>query len=272
MLPHRRRPPAARRAVITGATSGIGKAFAHALPEASLLLSGRDQAVLGQLAAALGAGTAREVVTVGADLSEAGGRARLIEAAQAFRPDLLINDAGSGSFGPFLESEPAREEETVLVNALAPMALARALLPGMLERAEAEGRRCALLNVASSLAFVPTPHAAVYAATKAFVLSFTEALTAELSRRPVDLLAVCPGPVRTDFAHRAGFPGGRLPLAKDPDEVARLALQALGRRTVAFTDTPNALAFRAAADLRLLAGYGLGIVTGTFAARARRRS
>jgi short-subunit dehydrogenase len=272
MIMRHRSRPSPQRAVITGASSGIGTALARALPEASLLLTGRNEEALQRLAGELRNGSDREVVTVGADLAQASGRARLVEAAAAFHPDLLVNDAGTGTFGAFLESEPQREEETVLVNALAPMSLARALLPGMLARAEAEGHRCALLNVASSLAFTPSPYAAVYGATKAFVLSFTEALAVELSGRPIDLLAVCPGPVRTDFARRAGFPGGQLPLAKDPDEVARLALAALGRRTVVFTDTANALAFRAAADLRSIAGHGLAVATGAFAARTRQQS
>jgi short-subunit dehydrogenase len=272
MLRQCRSHPLPQRAVITGASSGIGTAFAHALPEASLLLTGRNDEALHQLATELRAGSDREILTVEADLAQASGRARLVETAAAFHPDLLVNDAGTGSFGPFLESEREREEETVLVNALAPMALTRALLPGMLDRAEAEGHRCGLLNVASSLAFTPTPNAAVYAATKSFLLSLTEALALELSGRPIDLLAVCPGPVRTDFARRAGFPGGQLPFAKDPDEVARLALGALGRRTVVFTDSANALAFRAAADLRSIAGHGLGLATRGFSTAQSRRS
>jgi short-subunit dehydrogenase len=267
MFMHRHGRELPRRAVITGASSGIGSGFARALPEASLLLTGRNEEALAQLAAELRNGGGREIVTVVADLAQPSGRATLIEAATAFRPDLLVNDAGAGSFGPFLENERGREEEGVLVNALAPTVLAHALLPGMLARAEAEGHRCALLNMASSLAFTPTPNAAVYAATKAFVLALTEALAMELRGRPVDLLAVCPGPVRTDFARRAGFPGGQLPLAKDPDEVARLALAALGGRTVVFTDSGSALAFRLAADLRSIAGHGLAAATGAFAAR-----
>jgi uncharacterized protein len=265
-----RSPP--RRVLVTGASSGIGSAFARALRESDLLLTGRNLERLEDLAAELRGGSGREVRTTVADLSTAEGRRHLVEAAEGFEIDLLVNNAGFGSFGAFLENEPEHEEATVLVNALAPMALARALLPGMLSRAEAEGRRCGLLNVASSLAFTPTPYAAIYAATKAFVLSWTEALAAELARRPIDLLAVCPGPVATHFAKRAGFPGGQLPGAQQPDTVARCALAALGRRTVAFTEPASALAFRPASDLRLLASGGIAAGLDLYRAMRERRA
>lgn len=259
---HRRQPP--RRALITGASSGIGSAFARALPRADLLLAGRNEAALQALAQQLENGTSREIATVVGDLAEPEGRAGVIRAAAAFEIDLLVNNAGMGSFGPFVENQADREESTVIVNALAPVALARSLLPGMIERADATGQRCGLINVASSLALTPVPYGAIYAASKAFVLSFTEALAAELSGRPIDVLAVCPGPVRTDFFRRAGFPGGMLPGAQDPDQVARRALAALGVRNVAFTDVANALTFRAIADLRMAVSRGLALGIGTF--------
>ncbi|MEK0083840.1 SDR family NAD(P)-dependent oxidoreductase [Benzoatithermus flavus] len=257
--------PSFRRAVITGASSGIGAAFARALPSrTALLLTGRDAAALEELAGELRGAGGREVRVVTADLTEASGRAELIAAASAFAPDLLINDAGLGTWGAFLEDPQARMEATVLVNALAPVALTRALLPEMIERAEIEHRRCGLLNVASTLAFVPVPYGAVYGASKAFLLSFTEALAAELAGRPVDVLAVCPGPVRTAFFRRAGMPGGAPFGAQDPNEVARRALAELGRRTVTFTDLPSATLLWPIADMRVglsrIVALGLGVV------------
>jgi uncharacterized protein len=265
-LRSRRSPP--RRAVITGASSGIGTAFARALPEADLLLTGRDAEALEGLAGELRGGDGgREVRVVAADLTMPEDRARLVEAAEGFAPDLLVNDAGLGTYGRFLQDPPEQQEATVLVNALAPVALARALLPGMLERAVAEGQRCALVNLASTLAFTPVPYGAVYGATKAFVLSFTEALAAELAGQPVDVLAVCPGAVRTDFFRRAGAPSGAAPPgAYEPEQVARRALADLGRRTVAFSDVPSALALQPVAALRLGLARSLALGIGAYQA------
>jgi uncharacterized protein len=249
MLFRSSRPPL-RRALITGASSGIGAAFARALPEADLLLTGRDTGRLEALAAELRTGS-REVRVVPADLADADDLATLIRAAETFAPDLLVNDAGLGTYGLFLETPPERHDATVLVNVAAPVALTRALLPGMIERASAANGRCALLNVASTLAFIPVPYGAVYGASKAFVLSFTEALAAELARQPIDVLAVCPGPVRTRFFDRAGAPQGAPPGSSDPDQVARWALADLGRLNVTFSDVPSALALRPIADLRV---------------------
>ena len=260
-----RKPPA--RAVITGASSGIGAAFARALPGADLLLTGRDAHALEQLAAELrrdGGGRKVEVVT--ADLTSATERAELIAAAHAFAPNLLVNDAGLGTWGRFLEDPPERAEATVLVDALAPVALTRALLPAMLERAERQGERCGLINLASTLAFTPVPYGAVYGASKAFVLSFTEAIAAELARRPIDILAVCPDAVRTSFFRRAGFPGEALPGALEPGDVAKRALADLGRRTVGFTTVPSALALRPVADLRQAMARSLALGLGAFRA------
>lgn len=257
--------PTFHRAVITGASGGIGAAFARALsPGTALLLTGRDRAALDGLAAELrGEGGGRQVEVAPADLTDPAARAKLIAAAEAFAPDLLINDAGLGTWGAFIEEPEGRAEATVLVNALAPVALTRSLLPGMIERAEAQARHCGILNVASTLAFTPVPYGAVYGASKAFVLSFTEALAAELRDRPVDVLAVCPGPVRTDFFCRAGMPGGAPFAASSPDQVARRALHELGRRTVAFSDVPSALILRPIADMRVGLGRALGMGLGT---------
>jgi short-subunit dehydrogenase len=135
---------------------------------------------------------------------------------------------------------------------LAPVVLARALLPEMIDRASASrGQRAGLINLSSTLAFAPVPDVSIYAASKAFLLAFTEAVAAELAGRPVDVLAVCPGPVRTDIYRRAGFPGGPPFFAYSAEQVARRALADLGHRTVSFSDLPSALLLRPVTSARM---------------------
>src|SRR5687767_5405242 len=136
MLFRSQRPPP-RRAVVTGASSGIGSAFARVLTEADLLLTGRDAVALEELAGELRAEGGREVRVVTADLADPRERAQLVAAASDFAPDLLVNDAGLGTWGGFLEDPPARVEQQLLVDVVAPVVLARALLPEMIERAKA---------------------------------------------------------------------------------------------------------------------------------------
>lgn len=220
------------RALITGATSGIGAAFAAELPvPTSLLLTGRNGRRLAEMRDALRR-PGREVAIIEADLSSAADRERLAERAEEFALDLLINNAGTAAFGPVLENEPAAERATAEVNAVAVVDLTRRLLPGMLDRAGLSRRRAGLINVSSTLAFQPTPFLATYAASKAFVFMYTQALAAELAGEPVDVLTLCPGATRTAFGRRAGFSLGNLPGADDPAVVARAALRGLGRRPV----------------------------------------
>jgi short-subunit dehydrogenase len=244
-------------ALVTGASSGIGAALARALPAStSLVLVARDQPALEELAHELD-GDGRTIDIVVADLGSEEGRRATIEAAEARAIDLLINNAGTGKFGRFLDLDEADDEATVQVNVIAPTQLSHALLPGMISRSRASGRRAGLINIASTAAFVPVPRLAVYAASKAFVLSFTEALAAELRSDPVDVLAVCPGPTRTSFGARAGFAVGRVPGARSPAVVAQQALASLGRRTVAFTDPPSELTLGPLVAMRRAVALGL---------------
>lgn len=232
-----RRPPSIPplRALVTGASSGIGAAFAAALPEATgLLLHGRDGDRLADAAAAA-ARPGRLVETHAGDLADAAQLDALADHAERFGIDLLVNNAGVGRFGRFLDNPVEAEEATVRVNVLAVVGLTRRLLPGMIARARAADRRAGLIIVASSAAFAPMPYFATYAASKGFDLQFAEALAEELRGEPVDVLALCPGATRTGFGRAAGFELGSLPGAADPLAVARQGLDALGHERVRFT-------------------------------------
>lgn len=225
--------PAPVAALVTGATGGIGAAFAKELPSGTaVLLTGRDEAALAQ--AARSRGGSALVETLGADLATGAGLDAVAAAADRLGIDLLICNAGVGPFGDLLATEEAALRATVDVNVTAPLVLIRRLLPGMIARARASQRRAGLIVVSSGLGFVPVPRLAVYAASKAFDLSLTEALAAELTGEPIDVLALCPTATSSHFAARSGY-GGTLPGAQHPDYVARRALAALGRqRTLAF--------------------------------------
>ncbi len=224
----KRAPTTYRRALVTGASSGIGEAFARALPDATdLLLTGRNAEALVHLAGEL-ARPGRGVESIAADLSTDAGLDAVADTAAAADIDLLLCNAGQGPFGDFLVAEEAALRDTVSVNVLAPTVLLRRLVPGMLERARASGGRAGVIVTSSEVGFFPVPRLATYAASKAFDLSLTEALAAELTGEPVDVLALCPTATRSGFAARSGF-GRDLPGAQSPAHVARSALRALGR-------------------------------------------
>lgn len=235
-----------RCALITGASSGIGEAFARALPRStSLLLTGRDRGKLTHLAGEL-ANAERTVRSIAADLATAEGRKAVIGFAEDQGIDLLINNAGIGQLGPVIDNPPERESEMAHVNMVAPVELTRALLPGMLKRA-GDGRRAGVVFVASAAAFMPIPLFATYAASKAFLLHYAEALAEELSGSPVDVLALCPGATRTRFFERASVARpGSLSQMHDAERVAREGLQALGHRVVHVVGPGNYLATAAA--------------------------
>ena len=232
-----------RFALITGASSGIGQAFARALPATTgLLLTGRDAGRLAGLREELAA-TKRPVEIVAADLSGDEGRAAVIEAAAALPIDLLINNAGLGRYGRFLENDSDTERRMAEVNVMAPLILTRALLPDMLARARETGRRAGVIVLASTAGFMPLPYLSTYAATKAFDLHWAEGLAGELSKEPVEVLALCPGATETPFLERAGLRGSSLPVehGEDPAEVARQGLAALGKQVVHVVGARNRL-------------------------------
>lgn len=192
-------------ALITGASSGIGEAFAVALARAGhrLLLVARSRDKLEALAARLRAEQGVAVEVLAADLSQPGCGPRLAAelAGRGLQVDLLINNAGFGAAGSFAQQDPARDTEMINLNVSAVVELAHAFLPAMLERG-----RGGILNVASVAGFQPLPRMAIYGATKAFVLSFSEALWAETRKHGVAVTALCPGPVDTAFFEATGSP------------------------------------------------------------------
>lgn len=192
-----------RIALITGASSGIGETFAHALAKQGmdLVLVARSEDKLQSLAKQLAELYSRRVEVVTADLSVAGAATKVRTATDALGMpvDLLINNAGFGTFGSFYKQEAARERQEILLNAAAVVDMCHEFLPGMQDRG-----RGGIINVASLAAFQPLPYMAVYAATKAFVLSFSEALRVEAKRKGVTVTALCPGPVDTPFFEATG--------------------------------------------------------------------
>jgi uncharacterized protein len=218
-------------ALITGASSGIGVALAGELARRghALTLVARRADRLRDLAAEIGGEHGVRVEWIAADLTDAAERDR-IPAEVAGRGqvvELLINDAGMGTSGRFHELPIAEEIRMIRLNVEAMVALCGAFLPGMVERGS--GR---VLNVASVSGFMPVPQQATYSASKAFVLTFTEALTIDLHGTGVTATALCPGPVKTEFEGIIeGLPSG---LFLEPARVAREAIDALeqGRLSV----------------------------------------
>lgn len=195
--------PKEKWVLITGASSGIGRAFAEVFAARgySLLLSARDENRLLSAAGDIGHRYGAEVVCLPCDLSAPGGGATLYRMVKerGHTPSVLVNNAGVGVCGEFLDYDSARDDEMIGLNIGAVTALTK--LFGR-EMATAGGGR--ILNVASLGAYQPGPYIAVYYATKAYVLSFTAAVRRELAPRGVFVCALCPGPVATDFARRAG--------------------------------------------------------------------
>lgn len=230
-----------KRALITGATSGIGEAFADILPASTnLILTGRDAGKLAALQERL-AHQEREVDILEADLRLPGDREKLAERSETLGVDLFVNNAGLGYFSHFTETSTDSEAAMVDVNVVAVHALTHALLPGMIERAKATGWRAGLIIVSSVVGHVPMPYFATYAATKAFDLALAEGLAEELSDEPVDILALCPGATATDFQSRAGAPMDMFDRAESATSVARKGMRALGRRRVLVSQLPMRL-------------------------------
>ena len=212
-------------ALITGASAGLGVDFARQLSAQGhrLVLAARRADRLEALASELG--NARSVAI---DLSAPDAAAKLMADLHAAgeQVELLVNNAGFGLGGGFAELDSARQRQMIDLNIGTLTDLCRAVAPGMIER-----RSGGILNVASTAAFQPGPGMAVYFATKAYVLSFTEALHEELRPHGVRVSALCPGPTRTEFGEVAGFQGGKMfdRAAMNSDTVVKIGLRGLDR-------------------------------------------
>ncbi len=212
-------------AVVTGASSGIGVEFARQLAARGydLLLVARRQDRLETVAAEIRETHHRKVEVLPLDLA-ANGAAATVRARAELLGDVnvLVNNAGYGTYGHFLEQDDARELGQIRLNCESLVALTRAVVPKMAER-----KKGVVVNVASLAAFQPVPYMTTYAATKAFVLSFTEALAEEMRPLGVHVSALCPGPVDTEFFQVAS-PTRTMrhgPMLQ-PDAVVRMALDA----------------------------------------------
>jgi short-subunit dehydrogenase len=221
-------PTAARpRTLITGASAGIGAAFAARLAAQGhdLLLVARSADKLTTMAAELAARHGIAADAVPADLGTSEGVAGLVSALQqrGLEVGMLINNAGFGTHGRFAGLDPEREAQELMLNVYAPMMLTRALLPAMIARGSGD-----IINVASTAAFQPVPFAATYGATKAFLLSFSEALAEETRAQGIRVLALCPGATKTAFFDNPDSmsPVGR---QRSSEQVVATALRALER-------------------------------------------
>jgi short-subunit dehydrogenase len=190
-------------ALITGATAGIGRELARlaAQDQRDLVLVARRRERLEELAAGLRAAHGVAVTVIAADLARPDAPQTLFDQVRAagLEIECLMNNAGFGALGPFAESDRGRQLEMIDVNVRALVELTHRFLPAMIAR-----QRGQILNVASIAGFVPGPFMAIYYASKAFVLSFTEALASELRGSGVTATASCPGPTTTEFADVAG--------------------------------------------------------------------
>jgi short-subunit dehydrogenase len=191
-------------AVVTGASRGIGAEYARALAarNCDLLLVARDRSRLDALAADLARQYPVTVDSVVLDLAEPEASHRLFAAARERRPavDLLVNNAGFGLSGEFVNQPMARIQEMLRLHINTVVESIRLFLPGMIER-----RSGAIINVASTAGFMPIAYLTEYAATKAFLISFSQALAEEVRAAGVRVQACCPGSTATDFHQTAGF-------------------------------------------------------------------
>jgi len=217
-------------ALVTGASAGIGETFAQelAVRQTNLVLVARSEAKLQQLSQQLTAKYPIQVECIVQDLTVPAAAKAVFDTVtqKGLTIDLLVNNAGFGDYGSFAERDGELQVKMVQLNILALVDLTHQFLPSMRQR-----RSGGIINMASVAAFQPMPYFSVYAASKAFILSFSEALWAENHSFGVRVLAVCPGPTETSFFQDAEFPSALAKTAArnyTPREVVvRQALQAL---------------------------------------------
>ncbi|MEN9418473.1 MAG: hypothetical protein RI988_2093 [Pseudomonadota bacterium] len=227
-------PITGQTALVTGASTGLGAAIARELARQGvhLVLVARSRDKLEALAQELRTQFGVRASALAADLEQADSRRALPARVQALSEtvDILVNNAGFGTYGAFEEIAPEEEQREIALNVAAVVDLSHAFVPGMLARGAG-----VVLNIASTAAFQPTPYMAVYGATKAFVLSFSEALWAEYASRGVRVVALCPGALETPFIERLGNAAVRqtsvFAHTVAPEVVASRAVRALRSRS-----------------------------------------
>lgn len=227
--------------LITGASSGIGEAFARALAARgrNLLLVARSEDKLMTLCSELGRIRSIHCQHLAIDLSKPESPARLFAETEkrGLEIDLLINNAGFGSMGEFARLDPARELNMIDLNVRSVVELTHLFLQPMRAR-----KRGAIINVASTAGFQPVPYMATYSATKAFVLSFSESLWEENRDYGIDVLALCPGVTKTGFFAAAKIQRPPARTEQTPEEVVEVALSGLRRhRNSIISGWPNRL-------------------------------
>jgi short-subunit dehydrogenase len=243
--------------VVTGALSGIGEAYAERLAADrwDLVVVARTGERLSELAARLTQAHAVTVRAVQADLSRPAEVDRVGGEIAAMPADVLVNNAGLAHYMPFADLAAAQAAELVDLNVLAPVLLTQAVLPGMLARS-----RGTIINIASLLAFSGAarapflPKRAVYAATKSFLVTFSQALAAEVADRGIQVQVVCPGVVRSEFHSRQGMDMSAVP-RMEPGQVVEASLADLADGvlvSVPGLDDTQALARLDAAGLELM--------------------
>ena len=214
------------RALVTGASSGIGEAFAKALAArgCDLVLVARRQDRLDKLCEELEARHGISCISVAFDLSvrRPGSQLRALVDGDV---DLLVNSAGFAAQGPFVEGDADDFARVLAVDVGAVVDLCHAFLPGMVRR-----RRGAILNICSTTAYQPVPTLAVYAAAKAFVLSFSQSLWYEARQHGVTVLSFAPGPTHTEFFDVIGETATAVGHLQSADQVAAAGLRSLDRR------------------------------------------
>jgi len=218
-------------ALITGASAGIGKAFAETIAAQGMncVLTARRLGLLEELAQGLETRHHIACRCVKEDLAVPGAAQCLAETVADLEVGLLVNNAGFGYATRFESSDPNRITDMVTLNCLSPALLTRLLVPKMLERGKG-----AVIMVGSVLGVIPAPYQSVYGATKAFDIAFAEGLFGEYEKAGIDVIALCPSTTRTEFFVADGMSEARantiMARADRPEDVAALALLYLGRR------------------------------------------
>ena len=230
-------------ALVTGASSGIGKSYARYLARdgLDLVLVARRKQLLDELAEELGQAHGIKVHTIAQDLSDADAAERVYDEVQqaGLEIDILINNAGYGSHGVFDKLDLANELAMVNLSCRLPVALTHKFIGGMKQR-----NRGAVIFLSSMAGTMPVPFMSTYSATKAFPLYFAESLYGELVGTGVDVLAVCPGDTTTEFRDTADMTMKAPVPPRSADDVAETTFKALGKKPVVIDGAVNRFSAR----------------------------